>query len=95
VVQIGSGFKKTKEIHIRQQKQGSADRPTNHNPSAVVGPNGSRTGTNRENEFQPSTMSKIAGECVNQTKYSLKCSLLLPLLLETKNRLEILSDNFI
>ncbi|XP_046457205.1 uncharacterized protein LOC124204205 [Daphnia pulex] len=61
VVQIGSGFKKTKEIHIRQQKQGSADRPTNHNPSAVVGPNGSRTGTNRENEFQPSTMSKIAG----------------------------------
>ena len=62
MVQIGSGFKKAKEIHIRQQKQGSADRPTNHNPSAVVGPNGSKSGSNREDEFQPSTMSKIAGE---------------------------------
>ena len=63
MVQIGSGFKKTKEIHIRKQKQqGSTDRSTNNNPSAVVGPNGSRIGSNRENELQASTLSKIAGK---------------------------------
>lgn len=51
VVSIGSAFKKTKEVHVRQQTTGR-----HHNPSAVVGPNGSRSG----GEFQPS-MAKIAG----------------------------------
>ncbi|XP_032784367.2 uncharacterized protein LOC116922062 isoform X1 [Daphnia magna] len=60
VVQIGSGYKKTKEVYVREEQKGSAGRQSNRNPSPVVGANGSRTGSNREDEFHPS-MSKIAG----------------------------------
>lgn len=59
VVQIGAGFKKTKEIHVRQY--GTGGRSAHHNPSAVVGPNGSRTSGSSAGDIQPS-MAKIAGE---------------------------------
>lgn len=60
MVQIGTGYKKTKEIYVREEQKGSAGRQSNRNPSPVVGANGSRTGSNREDGFNPS-MSKIAG----------------------------------